>query len=120
MILLSHLRDGWERPEDAGEEDVFLMISCMETWFLADRESLRLFFGADWKDNAIPRWPDLEKVEKTRVFEALVEATKQCGKKRYRKGRISFDLISAIEPARVRERCASADKLLNRLSELWG
>jgi len=39
----SHLkkRDQWNRPDKANDDNVLLMVTCMETWILADRETLR-------------------------------------------------------------------------------
>ena len=34
-------RDGWDRPPQAGDDQAFLMVQVMETWFLADRNALR-------------------------------------------------------------------------------
>lgn len=110
-------RDGWEQPAGVGDEDVFLMISCMETWFLADRESLKRFFHDCWRDNALPQWEDLATVEKSRVFEALASATAACGKKRYSKGKVSFDLLKSIDPTIVRQKCPDAKRLLDRLRQ---
>lgn len=110
-------RDGWERPAGGGVDDVFLMICCMETWFLADRESLTRFFHDCWRDNALPKWPELSAVEKTRIFKALASATAACGKKQYSKGKVSFDLLKAIDPAIVEQRCPDAKRLLDRLRE---
>lgn len=87
------------------------MICCMETWFLADQESMRDFFGASFKATAIPKWPDFESVPKATVFDALERAT--TGK--YSKGKVSFELLAAIEPARVEEHCAAAKSLLDCL-----
>ena len=111
------VRDGWDKPSAAGEDDAFLMICCMETWFLADRESLKRYFHDCWRDGALPDWPDLEAVEKTRVFEALAQATAACGKKRYAKGKVSFDLLKAIDPALVAQKCPAAKRLLDRLRQ---
>lgn len=38
-------RDGWERPEGAADEQVLFMTTCMETWIVADRVSLRIHYG---------------------------------------------------------------------------
>lgn len=110
-------RDGWEKPTGAGDEDVFLMICCMETWFLADRESLKRFFHDCWRDNALPLWLDLAAVEKSRVFEALAAATAACGRKRYSKGKVSFDLLRSIDPAILEQKCPDAKRLLDRLRQ---
>ncbi len=110
-------RDNWEKPSGAGDEDAFLMIACMETWFVADREALKRFFHNCWRDNALPQWPDLAAVEKTRVFAALEQATAGCGDKKYAKGKVSFELLKAIDPAVVEAACPSAKALLKRLRE---
>jgi hypothetical protein len=110
-------RDGWEKPAGVDDEDVFLMICCMETWFLADRESLKYFFHDCWRDNSLPQWPDLTAVEKPRIFKALASATAACGKKRYSKGKISFDLLKSIDPAIVEQKCPDAKRLLDRLRQ---
>lgn len=39
-------RDGWKMPTGARHDQAFLMVQVMETWFLADRDALRRFFGA--------------------------------------------------------------------------
>ena len=38
-------RDGWERPANASDEQVFLMTNCMETWIIADRASLKKHYN---------------------------------------------------------------------------
>jgi hypothetical protein len=108
-------RDGWALPEGANADDAYLMICCMETWFLADREMLRHFFGQEWRENAVPEWPHLESVAKARVFQALAQATQACGKKKYSKGRLSFELLGEINPATVETACPAAQSLLQRL-----
>jgi Domain of unknown function (DUF4276) len=108
-------RDGWQRPHGSGNQDAFLMVCCMETWFLADRAALQRFFHGCWNDNALPQWPALEAVPKDRVFTALAQATASCGKKAYAKGKISFDLLKQIDPALVEAACPGAKRLLDRL-----
>ncbi|MCW1925848.1 DUF4276 family protein [Luteolibacter arcticus] len=108
-------RDDWERPEKAGGNDAYLMVTCMETWFLADREALKKFFHDCWRDNAVPKWADLESVPKVRVFEALAKATAGCGEKGYAKGKRSFEILKVIDPAEVEAKCPGAKRLLDRL-----
>lgn len=106
-----HLKacDHWAKPHGASSADAFLMITCMETWFVADREALKDFFRKGWNDKALPKWPDLEGVEKDKVLEALVKAT--AGK--YAKG--NFDLLKVINPTVVEKSLPSARALLERL-----
>lgn len=107
-------RDGWNRPRAAGSEDAFLMVQVMETWFLADRAALRTFFGSHLNDNAFSEWPALETVPKATVLNALERATANC-KTQYAKGRVSFTLLSKVDPAEVERRCPHAQQLLDRL-----
>jgi hypothetical protein len=115
-----HLKksDGWSKPAGAGTHDAFLMIACMETWFVADRESLKQFFHGCWRDQSLPKWPQLEAVEKTKIFRALDQATAACGARKYSKGKVSFDLLQSIEPAEVERGCPAAKVLLDRLRKV--
>jgi hypothetical protein len=108
-------RDNWDKPSRAGDADAYLMICVMETWLIADRAALRNYFGECWCDNALPQWPDLEAVEKSRVFKALAQATAGCGTRAYAKGKVSFELLAAIDPAAVEQACPAAKRLLQRL-----
>ena len=107
-------RDGWTRPDGANDDQAFLMVQVMETWFLADRHALRKHFGDGFRENAIRDWPALENVPKETVLEALDRATASC-RRRYAKGRVSFELLARIDPARVGAACPHARAFLNRL-----
>lgn len=106
-------RDGWPRPSNAGDQ-AFLMVQAMETWFLADRDALRKYFGARFKPNALKKWPGLEAVPKQTALDALERATT----KHYAKGKVSFGLLAHIDPALVATACPHAEALLNRLRQL--
>lgn len=108
-------RDGWNKPAGAGSHDAFLMITCMETWFVADQTALREFFHGCWRDQSLPRWPQLENVEKTKIFRALDQATASCGARKYSKGKVSFELLQCIDPAEVERACPAVKSLLDRL-----
>ena len=110
-------RDGWNKPDGAREDQAFLMVQFMETWFLADKDGLRRYFGEGFRERAIRQWPELEAVPKETVLNALAQATAACGKV-YGKGRTSFELLAHIDPAGVRAACPHANKLLQRLAAL--
>ena len=110
-------RDRWKRPGGVSDDQAFLMVQVMETWFLADRDALRAYFGDGFRENAIRAWPDLEGVPKATVFEALERATGSC-RRSYDKGRVSFELLARIDPARVEEACPHARAFLDRLRAL--
>ena len=106
--------DNWNRPPNADDDQAFLMVQAMETWFLADRNSLQRYFGAKFKENALRQWPQLEAVPKATVFDALERATD----KGYAKGKVSFELLAKIDPALVEAACPHAKAFLNRLRTL--
>ena len=108
------VRDGWNQPLNADDDQAFLMVQAMETWFLADRNSLQRYFGAKFNENAFRQWPQLEAVPKATVFDALERATD----KGYAKGKVSFELLAQIDPARVEAACPHAKAFMNRLRTL--
>lgn len=107
--------EGWDQPEGASESQAYLMVQIMETWFLADRETLKQYFGKNFKEKAIPGWDDLEAIPKARVLEALDKATAACEKKRYAKGKISFEILGSILPGKAEPACPHLSKLLTYL-----
>ena len=107
-------RDGWRQPPAAADDRAYLMVQFMETWFLADRDALRQFFGPSFNENAFREWPSLESVPKDTVLNALEQATGN----RYRKGKVSFQLLSEISPDRVAAACPHAKRLLDALRAL--
>ena len=110
-------QDNWEQPQGAANDSAYLMVQVMETWFLADRDTLRQFFGHSLNESHFRRWPDLEEVPKSTVIDALERATSNC-QKPYRKGRVSFELLGQINPQRVSDACPHASRLLNYLRGL--
>jgi len=113
----AHLKecDGWEQPLNSSDDDVFMMVCCMETWFLADLEALKKFFHDCWRDNALPQWPNLEAIPKETIFEKLALATADCGRKAYSKGKRSFEILKVIDPKIIEAKCPGAKRLLERL-----
>lgn len=78
-------RDGLDRPNGAQNDQAQLMVTCMETWVMADREALHAFFGADLHTNALLPQHDLEARTRQDVLQALEHATRNCGRdRRYR------------------------------------
>ena len=93
------------------------MVQVMETWLLADRDLLKRYFGAEFRENALKQWRPLEAVPKATVLDALKRATANCAT-RYAKGKVSFELLARVDPALVEAACPHAKALLNRLRML--
>ena len=107
-------RDGWRRPPGAAEDQAFLMVQVMETWFLADRDLLRRYFGSALRESHLRQWPVLEAIPKSTVFDTLEKATAGC-LKRYSKGKVSYELLGLLNPQSVESASPHAEELLNRL-----
>jgi hypothetical protein len=109
--------DGWDKPNGASDDQAFLMVQVMETWFLADHAMLRSYFGPSLRDKHLRAWPALENVPKPDVFNALEKATAGCDKK-YSKGKVSYELLGQVNPTLVEAACPHAKSLLARLRML--
>ncbi len=110
--------DNWDKPEGAKDDQAFLMVQVMESWFLADRKGLESFFGQHFRAKAIPKWTQREDVPKQSVYEALDKGTAACGPRRYAKGNMSFSLLAEIDPAEVEKASPNAKALFQRLRNL--
>lgn len=109
--------DRWERPPGVGDEQAFLMAQAMETWLLADRATLRSYFGASFRENRLPSQRNLEGISKETALRSLERATADCNKQ-YAKGTVSFEILGRINPDAVSERCPHAKALLEFLRSL--
>ncbi|MBI3763208.1 MAG: DUF4276 family protein [Chloroflexi bacterium] len=99
-----HARDGWRRPANATDDQAQFMVTCMETWLMADRTALRGFFGAALNANALLPLNNLEQRPRQDVQQALEDATWPCGRDRqYEKGRRSYQVLAALDPATLRQ-----------------
>ena len=111
------IRDGWDRPDDASDENAHLMVECMENWFLADKAGLAAYFGPGFNRNALPARRDIESVAKTEVLDGLKNATRQSRKGEYGKGRHSFDILEQADSARIVAASPHTKRLVDTLRE---
>ena len=109
--------DGWEKPTGSKDLQCHLMVQCMEAWLLADRETLKKFFGQGFKENALPATENpLEQTDKLQIYAALANATRDCKtKSAYGKGEHSFKLLGLVDPAKVLETSPWARRLQEAL-----
>ena len=110
------VRDGWERPDGATDEQCHLMVQVMESWFLADADTLSSFYGQGFRRQALPQNPNVEDVLKQDVLAGLAQATRDTGKGIYNKGADSFAILEKLDPAKVRSASPYADRLISALS----
>jgi hypothetical protein len=109
-------RDGWNVGQ-AGDEHCHLMVQIMEAWFIADISALRQFYGKGFNDNAIPKNPNVEQIDKKTLESALIEATRNTSKGEYHKTRHGFKILEQLEVAKVRHAAPHCDRLFKTLAE---
>ena len=96
----------WSRPEGANDDQVLFMTTCMETWIVTDRETLRRHYGQNLNVNPLPALPNIENRSRKEVFQALVTATNTC-KNRYEKGPHSSEVLEKLDVAVLRKHLPS-------------
>jgi len=109
--------DGWEIPDNCEDLQCHLMVQCMEAWLLADRETLKAFFGQGFKENALPVATNrIEGIGKQQLYDGLAKATRDCKtKSAYGKGEHSFKLLALVDPAKVMEASPWARRFVETL-----
>ncbi|MCI0662160.1 MAG: DUF4276 family protein [Acidobacteria bacterium] len=96
-----HLKicDGWQCPTGAANDQAQLMVTCMETWIMADHQAIKNFFGQHLQINALYPAQDLEARSRHEVQDRLHHATRNCGRDRvYAKGKKSFQIMGELNP----------------------
>ncbi|MCC7292600.1 MAG: DUF4276 family protein [Phycisphaerales bacterium] len=108
--------DNWDRPANASEKHLHFMAVCMESWLIADPESLDRFYGQGFASSRLPSASDLEAVERWKVFEALRSATQRTSKGKYTKGKASFAALGAVNVMVVREQMPFCARFVDQLT----
>jgi len=110
-------RDDWSKPDNGSDEDCHFMVQLTESWFLADVDALKEYFGHGFNENSIPTTADIETVSKKDVIDSLEKATQHTKKGFYNKGNHSFDILSKIDPSKIIKRSKWAKRFADILSE---
>jgi Domain of unknown function (DUF4276) len=111
---IAHLRDR-DRWANLPDDQVHLMVQCMETWFLADKAKLAKYYGDGFKESALPQNPTVEAISKKDVFEGLRRATTATTKGSYHKTLHGFDILERLDPENVRQQSPHAARLFTFL-----
>jgi hypothetical protein len=111
--LAARRGDEWRRPAGSRDDQVHLMVQVMESWFLADRQTLADYYGQGFIADSLPRQPNIEVISKQDVFRALQHASKNTKTKgEYHKTRHGFDILELIDPDLVGAASNHAKRLL--------
>lgn len=93
------VRDKWDRPTNANNNQAQMMATCMETWIMADRTALKNFYGSKLREPPLFSTHELERRLRHDVQQRLIKATEDCGTgKGYKKGEHSFKLLASLDP----------------------
>lgn len=111
-------RDPWQRPASASDESCHLMVQTAEAWLVADPEALQRYYGKGFALGSLPRTSNIEATPKVALEAALEKATQGTQKGRYHKIEHCSDLLSAVDPARVRARAPHCERLFTLLEKL--
>lgn len=115
--LFARRCEGLEKPL---EDSVFWMVQMMESWFLADPEALKRFYGQGFQESALRGDPQVEQIPKADIYSRLERATKETAKGKYHKTRHAPQLLRFIDSQRVRQSAPNCERMfktvLTRLS----
>lgn len=107
----------FQQPPQADDDSAYMMVQAMETWFLADQETLKRYFGALLDTDVLHGLAPLEAVAKEDALTTLRQATHRCSR-HYRKGKRASDILGELDPQTVAAACHHADELLQYLRTL--
>ena len=71
-------RDNWDAPTGSDDEQVLLMVTCMETWIVTARATLESHYGQNFQASRLPPLTGMESRVRASVLDALVRATRNC------------------------------------------
>ncbi|HEX9926029.1 MAG TPA: DUF4276 family protein [Anaerolineae bacterium] len=111
-----HQQDGWHMSGIA-DEQCHLMVQLMESWLIADIETLKRFYGQGFNAKPIPINPNVEDIPKQTVVSALRTATHNTTKGEYHKIRHSPRILAQLDVSKVRNAVPHCDRLFNTLAQ---
>ncbi|MFZ2653743.1 MAG: DUF4276 family protein [Victivallales bacterium] len=87
--------DKWDMPQGANDEQVLFMTTCMETWIIADRDTLKAHYGSKLRESGLPSPINIERQLRHDIQDKLEHATRNCSNA-YEKGKRSFVILSKL------------------------
>lgn len=106
------------KPALSNDNQCHFMVVVMESWLLSDRETLKKYYGKNFKENALPNEAvSIETLTKDQIYKSLEQATQGTQKGKYSKGGHSFDLLEKIDPQKVIEKSPWAKRFIECLRD---
>ena len=112
--VLRRKDDKWPRPTGASEDHLRFMAVVMETWCIADPDSVRAAWKLTGHEVAPPQRP--EGIAKDEVYKRLSTLTR--GRWTEKTKGLSFELVRALNPRTLQAMCPEFKALCDRLREL--
>ena len=114
-------RESWDTEVGAEiqDEQIHFMVQVMESWFLADRDALKKYYGQGFREGRLPdNQNNVEQISKSDVNDGLKNATRHTAKKKYHKTQHAPDLLSNLDVDKVRCNAPSCNRLFHSLRSL--
>ena len=110
LIASVKARSTWDNQTGASIQDnqIHFMVQVMESWFLADKDALRRYYGRDFQPNRLPPNQNVEQKPSNYVIGGIENATRRTRKGKYHKTRHAPDLLAQIDAAKVRQAAPTA------------
>lgn len=113
-------KDNWDAP-GVDDSHCHLMVQAMEAWFIADVETLKKFYGQGFKENSLPKNPNVETIDKDLLEPSLKAATRDTKSKgEYHKIQHGSKLLEMLNVERVRKASSHCNRLFTTLTEIIG
>lgn len=109
-------RDKWKRPAKANDDNVLLMVTCMESLIAADRAALAKRFGSSLVAAALPPPVNLEARDRHQLLDQLKNATRECTTM-YTKGKVSFEVLALLNAETLQKQLPSFARTIRILQQ---
>lgn len=94
-----------------------LMVQTMESWLVADRQTIAAFYGKGFLPKSIPPTINVEMIDKDLLENVLKNATKNTRKGEYHKIKHASKLLGLIDPQTVRAAAPHCDRFFTTVEK---
>lgn len=105
-------------PNGQNERHCHLMVQLMETWLIADVDTLQRYYGSEFKRSVVPADANVERIEKSRLVQALNSATSKTQKGKYHKIQHAPDILKILDTEKVCSAAPHCRRLFQTLSAI--
>ena len=96
------------------------MVQVMESWLIADKDTLRTYYGRGFRPSRLPDDPKVEQIPKGDVAKRLHDATRDTSKGPYHKTRHAPTILARVDPAKIRDAAPSCARLFHAIEVQTG